>query len=54
MATGGIRYWKDGRDEPNVLLGLFDYPEGFNLHLRVNFVHGAAETKASCSPVRKA
>jgi predicted dehydrogenase len=45
MATGGIRYWKDGRDQPDVLLGLFDYPEGFNLHLRVNFVHGAAENE---------
>ena len=45
VATGGLRYWKDGRDEPDVLLGLFDYPQGFNLHLRVNFVHGAAETE---------
>jgi len=26
-------------------LGLFDYPEGFNLHLRVNLVHGAAENE---------
>ena len=45
MATGGIRYWKDGRDAPDVLLGLFDYPEGFNLHLRVNFVNGAPENE---------
>ena len=45
MATGGIRYWKDGRDVPDVLLGLFDYPEGFNLHLRVNFVSGAPESE---------
>jgi predicted dehydrogenase len=44
-AMGGLRYWKDGRDQPDVLLGLFDYPQGFNLHLRVNFVHGAAETE---------
>ena len=44
VAMGGIRYWKDGRDEPDVLLGLFDYPEGFNLSLRVNFVQGAQET----------
>jgi predicted dehydrogenase len=43
VATGGIRYWNDGRDEPDVLLGLFDYPEGFNLHLRVNFVNGGPE-----------
>ena len=45
MATGGMRYWKDGRDIPDVLLGLFDYPEGFNLHLRVNFVNGAPENE---------
>jgi predicted dehydrogenase len=45
VATGGIRYWKDGRDQPDVLLGLFDYPEGFNLHLRVNFVNGTEENE---------
>lgn len=43
MSTGGIRYWKDGRDVPDVLLGMFDYPAAekhpaFNLSLRVNFV----------------
>jgi predicted dehydrogenase len=43
MATGGLRFWKDGRDVPDVLLGLFDYPEGFNLSLRVNFVDGGEE-----------
>ena len=36
MATGGLRFWKDGRDVPDVMLGLFDYPQGFNLSLRVN------------------
>jgi predicted dehydrogenase len=45
VALGGLRYWKDGRDQPDVLLGLFEYPEGFNLHLRVNFVQGAAENE---------
>jgi predicted dehydrogenase len=45
VASGGLRYWKDGRDIPDVLLGLFDYPEGFNLHLRVNFVSGAPESE---------
>jgi predicted dehydrogenase len=45
MATGGLRYWKDGRDAADVMLGLFDYREGFNLSLRVNFVNGGAESE---------
>ncbi|HEU4634604.1 MAG TPA: Gfo/Idh/MocA family oxidoreductase [Edaphobacter sp.] len=45
MATGGIRFWKDGRDAPDVLLALFDYPQGFNLSLRVNFVNGGQESE---------
>jgi predicted dehydrogenase len=48
-ATGGIRYWKDGRDVPDVMLGLYDYPArgkfpAFNLALRVDFKDGATET----------
>lgn len=47
MATGGLRFWKDGREVPDVLLGMFDYPEtpshpAFNLSLRVNFVDGTS------------
>ncbi len=45
MATGGLRFWKDGRDAADVLLGLFDYREGFNLSLRVNFVDGGEESE---------
>jgi predicted dehydrogenase len=45
MATGGLRFWKDGRDAPDVMLGLFDYKEGFNLSLRVNFVDGGEESE---------
>jgi predicted dehydrogenase len=45
MATGGLRFWRDGRDVPDVMLGLFDYPEGFNLSLRVNFVDGGEESE---------
>ncbi|HLZ42680.1 MAG TPA: Gfo/Idh/MocA family oxidoreductase [Candidatus Sulfotelmatobacter sp.] len=45
MATGGLRFWKDGRDANDVMLGLFDYPEGFNLSLRVNFVDGGEESE---------
>ena len=45
MATGAIRYWNDGRDADDVLLALFDYPEGFNLSLHVNFVDGGEESE---------
>lgn len=48
-ASGGLRYWKDGREVPDVLLGTFDYPQGpahpaFNLSLRCNFVDGTSGT----------
>ena len=48
-ATGGIRFWKDGREAPDLLLGLYDYPASsrhpaFNLSLRVNFEDGAGES----------
>jgi predicted dehydrogenase len=47
MASGGLRYWKDGRDAPDIMLGMFDYPETpahppFSLSLRVNFVDGTS------------
>ncbi len=45
MATGGLRFWKDGRDVADVVLGLFDYREGFNLDVRVNFVDGGEESE---------
>jgi predicted dehydrogenase len=49
FATGGLRFWKDGRDVPDVMQGIYDYPETknhppFNLALRVNFVSGAGES----------
>jgi hypothetical protein len=48
FATGGLRHWNDGRDVPDVMLGLFDYPKtdrhpAFNLFLKVNFADGAGE-----------
>jgi predicted dehydrogenase len=48
-SLGGLRYWKDGREVPDVLLGSFDYPDspehpGFNLSLRCNFVDGTSGT----------
>src|ERR1700722_12569368 len=45
MATGGLRFWNDGRNVPDVMLGLFDYREGFNLSLRVNFVDDGEESE---------
>jgi predicted dehydrogenase len=49
LSTGGLRFWKDGREVPDVMLGMFDYPEtpehpAFNLSLRVNFVDGTGGT----------
>jgi predicted dehydrogenase len=45
-STGGLRYWKDGRDVPDIICGLYDYPAtdkhpAFNLQMRVNFVSGS-------------
>ena len=50
MATGGLRYWKDGRDVPDVMLALLDYPKtdahpDFTLALRVNFKSGVPEER---------
>ena len=44
-ATGGLRFWKDGRDAPDVMLALLDYPEtpthpAFTVSLKVNFESG--------------
>jgi predicted dehydrogenase len=49
MTTGGLRFWNDGRDVPDVMLGLFDYPKtdrhpAFNLTLRVNFADGGGDS----------
>ena len=44
-STGGVRYWKDGRDAQDVVLSLFEYPKTaahpeFTLALRVNLASG--------------
>lgn len=46
QSTGGLRYWKDGRDVPDVTLTFYDYPEAkthaaFNASFRVNFIAGS-------------
>jgi predicted dehydrogenase len=48
LATGGLRYFKDGRDVPDVITSLYDYPAtdkhpAFNLQMRVNFVDGSED-----------
>ena len=45
LSTGGLRYWKDGRDVPDVTMTLYDYPDtqthaAFNAAFRVNFIAG--------------
>lgn len=45
MASGGLRYWNDGRDVPDVVVGFYDYPKteahpAFTLMLKVNFADG--------------
>jgi predicted dehydrogenase len=45
FASGGNYFWKDGRDVPDLLMGMFEYPKtaahpAFQLSLRVNFEAG--------------
>jgi predicted dehydrogenase len=46
FSTGGIRFWNDGRDVPDQLLGLFDYDAtdkhpAFTVNFKVNFADGS-------------
>jgi predicted dehydrogenase len=45
FSAGQLSYWKDGRDVPDVMTGIMQYPEtpehaAFQLTLQVNFVSG--------------
>jgi predicted dehydrogenase len=45
VSTGQFSYWKDGRDLPDVMAGIMQYPEtkehaAFQLTLQVNFISG--------------
>jgi predicted dehydrogenase len=46
QTTGGLRYWNDGRDVPDVTITLYDYPKtdthaAFNASFRINFIAGS-------------
>jgi predicted dehydrogenase len=48
FASGQLCYWKDGRDVPDVMTAIMQYPEtkthpSFQVMLRVNFVSGIGE-----------
>jgi len=45
LSTGGLRFWTDGRDVPDVMMSLYDYAQGFNLSVRTNFVDGGSESE---------
>ncbi len=52
LSSGQLCYWKDGRDVPDVMTTLLDYPEtdkhpAFQVTLRVNFISGAGSTGAT-------
>ena len=48
VSTGQLAYWKDGRDVPDVMVSIMDYPEtkthpAFQNMLRVNFISGGGD-----------
>jgi predicted dehydrogenase len=50
FSSGQLSYWKDGRDVPDVMTGILDYPEtpehpAFQLTLQVNFISGTGGTE---------
>lgn len=52
VSFGQTAYWKDGRDVPDVMTAIMNYPDtpehpGFQLMLRVNFISGQGETSTT-------
>jgi predicted dehydrogenase len=52
LASGGTYFWKDGRDVPDLMMGMFDYAAtdkqpGFQINLRVNFEAGGSGSDGS-------
>jgi predicted dehydrogenase len=50
-ASGGLCHWKDGRDVPDLMVALLEYPKtdthpAFPLSLKVNFAEGAGDNQA--------
>jgi len=50
-SSGQLSYWKDGRDVPDVMVAIMEYPEtkehpAFQLTLRVNFISGGGDTSS--------
>jgi predicted dehydrogenase len=52
FSSGQLSYWKDGRDVPDVMTGIIQYPDSdehpaFELTLQVNFVSGTGGQEAT-------
>ncbi|MDQ4141735.1 MAG: Gfo/Idh/MocA family oxidoreductase [Bacteroidota bacterium] len=52
FSTGNLTYWKDGRDVPDVMTAIMEYPQtaehpAFEVMLRVNFVSGMGDAGTS-------
>src|SRR5262245_6969428 len=50
IAMGGLRHWRDGRDVPDVMVAMYEYPKtashpAFTLSLKVNFAEGAGDNQ---------
>jgi predicted dehydrogenase len=51
-SAGGLTYWKDGRDVPDIMTAIMEYPQtpehpAFEVMLRVNFVSGMGDAGTS-------